>query len=262
VSLIYLVVTTGDRDAESFGDVYFKGAGGAIRSIFSIINMFPYLLYDLYCMSKKKKVREGAYLFWVVNISGIVTAILIVIIRYSIIYYQNIDIFRISELDGGNLTTAWLSIGITSVLGMGAALVLLTGGDKLKSRFVDDFSVTPDMLDEISYKSIMIGFPLLTLGIITGAVWANEAWGTYWSWDPKETWSLITWFIYAAFLHARYTRGWSGKRAAAIAIFGFLAVIFTYLGVNLLLSGLHAYASAGGLGIKDLITVVFILTFF
>jgi cytochrome c-type biogenesis protein CcsB len=139
---------------------------------------------------------------------------------------------------------------------------LLTGGDRLKGRFLDDFKTTPEMLDEISYKSIMIGFPLLTLGIITGAVWANEAWGTYWGWDPKETWSLITWFIYAAYLHARYTRGWSGKRAASISIFGFLAVIFTYLGVNLLLSGLHAYASAGGVGIKDLSQVVFILTFF
>ncbi len=105
-------------------------------------------------------------------------------------------------------------------------------------------SLFPDlkMLDEVNYKSIAVGFPLLSLGIITGAAWANYAWGTYWSWDPKETWSLITWFIYAAYLHARLTRGWQGKRAAILSIIGFGAVVFTYVGVNYLLSGLHSYA--------------------
>jgi len=97
------------------------------------------------------------------------------------------------------------------------------------------------LLDDINYKSIMVGFPLLTLGIVTGAAWANYAWGTYWSWDPKETWSLIVWFVYAAFLHARLTRGWVGRRAAWLSITGFAATIFCYLGVNLLLSGLHSY---------------------
>ncbi|PLX80151.1 MAG: c-type cytochrome biogenesis protein CcsB [Desulfuromonas sp.] len=97
------------------------------------------------------------------------------------------------------------------------------------------------ILDDINYKAIMVGFPMLTLGIITGAAWANYAWGTYWSWDPKETWSLIVWFIYAAFLHARFTRGWVGRRAAWLSILGFAATIFCYLGVNLVLSGLHSY---------------------
>lgn len=97
------------------------------------------------------------------------------------------------------------------------------------------------ILDDINYKAIMIGFPLLSLGIITGAAWANYAWGTYWSWDPKETWSLIVWFIYAAFLHARFTRGWVGRKAAWLSIVGFAATIFCYLGVNLILSGLHSY---------------------
>jgi cytochrome c-type biogenesis protein CcsB len=100
------------------------------------------------------------------------------------------------------------------------------------------------VLDDLNYRAIMIGFPLLTLGIITGAAWANYAWGTYWSWDPKETWSLIVWFIYAAFLHARFTRGWVGKRAAWLSIIGFAATIFCYLGVNLFLSGLHSYGSS------------------
>jgi len=97
------------------------------------------------------------------------------------------------------------------------------------------------VLDDLNYRAIMVGFPLLTLGIITGAAWANYAWGTYWSWDPKETWSLIVWFVYAAFLHARFTRGWVGKKAAWLSIIGFGATIFCYLGVNLFLSGLHSY---------------------
>lgn len=97
-------------------------------------------------------------------------------------------------------------------------------------------------LDEMSYRAIAWGFPFLGVGIVSGAVWANYAWGTYWSWDPKETWSLITWFIYAAYLHARVTRGWRGKRAAYISIVGFAAVIFLYWGVSFILPGLHAYA--------------------
>ena len=101
------------------------------------------------------------------------------------------------------------------------------------------------VLDDLNYRSIMIGFPLLTLGIITGAAWANYAWGTYWSWDPKETWSLIVWFVYAAFLHARITKGWVGKRAAWLSVIGFAATIFCYLGVNLFLSGLHSYGGGG-----------------
>ncbi len=96
-------------------------------------------------------------------------------------------------------------------------------------------------LDSIIYKMIVFGFLWLTVGIITGAVWANSAWGTYWSWDPKETWSLITWFIYALALHARFTRGWDGTRMAWSALVGFVSVVFTYYGVNFILSGLHSY---------------------
>jgi cytochrome c-type biogenesis protein CcsB len=98
----------------------------------------------------------------------------------------------------------------------------------------------PDILDEIVYRAVLIGFPLLTVGIITGAAWADYAWGSYWSWDPKETWSLITWLVYSAFLHARLARGWTGRRMAMLSILGFGAVLFTYFGVNYL-PGLHSY---------------------
>jgi ABC-type transport system involved in cytochrome c biogenesis permease subunit len=101
-----------------------------------------------------------------------------------------------------------------------------------------------DAFDDATARTISFGFLFLTVGIIAGAVWANSAWGTYWSWDPKETWSLITWLIYAVFLHCRFLRGWKGKRAAWISVLGFASVIFTYFGVNYLLSGLHSYANA------------------
>ncbi len=96
------------------------------------------------------------------------------------------------------------------------------------------------VLDELTYQLVIFGFLLITLGLITGAVWAEQAWGRYWGWDPKETWSLITWFIYATLLHARLMRGWEGKRLAYISVLGFAAVLFTYFGVNLL-PGLHSY---------------------
>jgi cytochrome c-type biogenesis protein CcsB len=108
-------------------------------------------------------------------------------------------------------------------------------GSGLLSRFPDT-----NALDELTYQLVMFGFLFLTAGIITGAVWANSAWGRYWGWDPKETWSLITWFVYATLLHARTMRGWHGRRIAFLSIGGFFAVLFTYFGVNLL-PGLHSY---------------------
>ena len=98
-----------------------------------------------------------------------------------------------------------------------------------------------DTLDNISYRVIGLGFPLLTIGIIAGGVWANEAWGSYWSWDPKETWAFITWLVYAAYLHSRITRGWQGRKPAILASVGFAVVWVCYLGVNLLGQGLHSY---------------------
>jgi len=99
-----------------------------------------------------------------------------------------------------------------------------------------------ETLDRITYKTICIAFPLLTLMIAAGAYWANRTWGSYWSWDPKETWAAITWLVYAGYLHMRITRGWRGRRAAYFAILGFAVVMFTFFGVTYLLPGMHAYA--------------------
>ena len=99
-------------------------------------------------------------------------------------------------------------------------------------------------IDDLVYQTVLVGFLLLTVGIATGSIWAHSAWGTYWSWDPKETWSLITWLVYATLLHARMMKGWHGKRIAWFSIIGFACVLFTYFGVNFILSGLHSYGSA------------------
>ena len=98
-------------------------------------------------------------------------------------------------------------------------------------------------LERVIYKTILLGVPFLTLGIVTGAIWANRAWGRYWGWDPKETWSLITWFIYTIYLHSRYLKGWKGRKTAWLSIAGFLFVLFTYFGVNYILAGLHSYSN-------------------
>lgn len=148
------------------------------------------------------------------------------------------------------LQSYWLEIHvITCFLGYAAFTVAFVGSimylvkeylSKKPSGFYQNLP-TQDLLDELSYRMIAIGVVFLTLGIITGAIWANYAWGTYWSWDPKETWALITWLIYAVYLHARITIGWRNKKAAWLAIIGWIAVIFTYLGVNFLMVGLHSY---------------------
>jgi ABC-type transport system involved in cytochrome c biogenesis permease subunit len=125
--------------------------------------------------------------------------------------------------------------------------VILAGGlffgiFKLRGENIVKNMPAAEVLDDLNYKLVSVCFPGFTLMLILGAVWANESWGTYWSWDPKETWGLITWIAYAGFLHTRFTHGWKGRRSAYFAIIGFLFMLFTYLGVSYLLPGLHSYA--------------------
>ena len=101
---------------------------------------------------------------------------------------------------------------------------------------------TASALDRIAYRVYAFAFPIWTFAVIAGAIWAQEAWGRYWGWDPKETWSFITWVIFAGYLHARATSGWKGRRAAVIAMVGFVALLITYYAVNLWIVGLHSYA--------------------
>jgi cytochrome c-type biogenesis protein CcsB len=111
---------------------------------------------------------------------------------------------------------------------------------KVMSKATD--SLDPELVDEITYRSISIGFPVFTLGaMIFAMIWAEKAWGRFWGWDPKEVWALITWLFYAAYLHLRLSKGWQGARSAWLAVVGFIVVIFTLIGVNLLIAGLHSY---------------------
>ena len=145
-----------------------------------------------------------------------------------------------------HVMTCFIGYGAFAVAGGLGIMYLLK--KSAENKKLSDKSLTGNLpplrvIDDLTHKTIVFGFMWLSAGIITGAVWANEAWGTYWSWDPKETWSIITWFVYALTLHARFTRGWNGSRIAWLAILGFVSVFFTYFGVNFLLSGLHSYGS-------------------
>ena len=121
------------------------------------------------------------------------------------------------------------------------------GGFKTSNTYSINNIIAPvnfthsEELDTLSYRSILVGFVLLTLGLISGAVWANEAWGSWWSWDPKETWAFISWLFYASYLHMRISKGWQGRRPAILATTGFFVVLLCYIGVNFLGIGLHSY---------------------
>jgi len=133
----------------------------------------------------------------------------------------------------------WLHVSVTLLGEAFFAVAFIAGLLYLRA----DTDEKKQKMDSVSYRAVAVGFPLFTLGgLVFGMVWAYRAWGTYWSWDPKEVWSLITWFVFALYLHTRIVMGWKGKRSALIVIIGFLAALFTYFGVNYLLSGLHSYA--------------------
>jgi cytochrome c-type biogenesis protein CcsB len=198
----------------------------------------------MYLITTTEK-KDWTYIFWTVTMGAFMTVLLAMGIDFAK--------FKIIGSAAGSfksylLKATFLNPSTPAVIFSYAAaavlIFLVWQYGYVFKRIIATFDLSPDQLDEITYKSIAIGFPIFTLGgLIFGAIWADQAWGVYWSWDPKETWSLITWFVYAFFLHARLLRGWKGKKISVVAVVGFFAVIFTYLGVNLLLSGLHAYGS-------------------
>ena len=144
-----------------------------------------------------------------------------------------------------HVVTCFIGYGAFAIAGaLGLMYLLKKRGTQQGEQRENGLLPSLTSIDELIYKTLIFGFLWLSAGIITGAIWANEAWGTYWSWDPKETWSIITWFLYALTLHARFTRGWSGTRIAWLSIVGFVAVLFTYFGVNFFLSGLHSYGAS------------------
>jgi cytochrome c-type biogenesis protein CcsB len=153
-------------------------------------------------------------------------------------YADGIGVYRFCELCTAR------SIAVGGPIGARFALELVGHACQPDSGFLELQSLeisTNEQLDSLSYRTITVGFLMLTVGIISGAVWANEAWGSYWSWDPKETWALICWLVYAAYLHTRLSRGWQGRRPALVAVVGLIVIAVCYIGVNLLGIGLHSY---------------------
>lgn len=148
-----------------------------------------------------------------------------------------IPALQANQIMGFHVGTMLAAYSALSVSFGAAVLYLVQGGKRRFARLPSG-----PLLDEIAYKSVLVGFPVLALGVALGAWWANSAWGRYWGWDPKETSVLVTWLIYAGYLHARGLRGWRGARSAWILIVGYAAVMFTYFAVNLWIAGLHSYA--------------------
>lgn len=138
---------------------------------------------------------------------------------------------------GAHVATMMLSYAMLAVSFGAAVLFLIQNGERRFARLP-----AGDTLEEIGNRAVLIGFPMLTLGIALGAYWAQDAWGRYWGWDPKETSAAVTWLIYAGYLHARNLRGWKGRGSAWVLVVGFAAVLFTYFAVNLWVSGLHSYS--------------------
>ncbi|MDA8077911.1 MAG: c-type cytochrome biogenesis protein CcsB [Nitrospiraceae bacterium] len=200
----------------------------------------------MYLIVKTEKRNEPAYIFWTAA-----AGIFIIVLAAMGLDYMT---FKLSVKNQEELIKSYLFratfrneagfIAVVSYAIAAAFMYLVWRYGMVLKKIISGFDLSTETLDDITYKSIAMGFPIFTLGgLIFGAIWADQAWGKYWSWDPKETWSLITWFFYAFYLHSRLMRGWKGKKVAMVAVLGFVAVIFTYLGVNLLLSGLHSYGA-------------------
>lgn len=188
--------------------------------------------------------RKGAaYIFWTVTL-GVFMSILIAMGIDFLAFKVNgsPETFLQSYLFKASYRSASGGLVAFSYLATAVFVFVIWQFGYIFKRIITSFSLSEDILEDLTYKSIAVGFPVFTIGgLVFGAIWADQAWGKYWSWDPKETWSLITWFVYAFFLHARFIRGWKGHKIAMVAVIGFVCTIFTYLGVNLLLSGLHSY---------------------
>jgi len=169
-------------------------------------------------------------------------------VTFLIIGYAAMQSREVHELMPA-LRSSWLGLHVsTAIIAYGAfgvsfavGLIFLMRDRFTKNGFMDSHIPSKEVLDMIGYRSVALGLLFLSFTIITGAIWAENAWGSYWSWDPKETWSLITWIVYMIYLHLRIRSGWKGRSAAVFAVIGFICVIFTYIGVNTLIPGIHSY---------------------
>ena len=251
------------REFLSRGAFWLTAAGFAVQSLFLIVrgvmaghhpvsNLFESLTFFAWTIVLAYFVLQ--YRFRVKVLGALVLPLAVILMTLPVVlgrvprFQVDTEISPLipalqSNWLGIHTTLAFLGYAFFAVAFAGSVLYLVQERQLKKKHLGPLFHRLPslDVLDRLLYRSLTVGFILMTFGIITGAVWAASAWGSYWSWDPKETWSLVTWFIYAALLHARMTIGWRGRKAAWLSILGFAAILFTFLGVNLILGGLHSY---------------------
>ena len=257
VSMVYLLMDTEDRGASfrlfsAMGVVIvlavigniMAGQGNRMKTAFWMGLGVLILAWFIHLIVAGAKNRSQVYLFWSLCVTMAIGILLAMGIDFIyLVTFKHLaegESFKKHMFEATFLNSSPIIMAISWAAVLALFWVIWSQGMRLRN-LLKQYMPSQAQLDDVTYRMIAIGWPLLTGGIITGAVWANSAWGTYWSWDPKETWSLITWFVYAIYLHSRYVRGWKGTQMAVISSVGFLAVIFTYLGVNLVLSGLHSY---------------------
>ena len=175
-------------------------------------------------------------------IGAVVQPLVLVLLLMAILFFPSRIEPLVPALQSQGIMAAHVGFMVVSygvlTISFAAAALRLAQGDAIR------FPRLPRVqaLDNVAHASVVVGFPLLTLGVALGAYWANSAWGRYWGWDPKETASLVTWLVYGAYLHMHGQRSWRGTRAATVLLIGYTAILFTYFGVNLWISGLHSYA--------------------
>ncbi|MBE9543170.1 MAG: c-type cytochrome biogenesis protein CcsB [Proteobacteria bacterium] len=233
-----IIITTGIVHTIYLVGRYFQAGHTPLTSHHEAISFFAWsLTWAFISFRWRYRIKNfGAF------VSPIVTALMFIAV------FSSHEIFELPPA----LQSLWLPVhasialaanGFLALAFSGGIMYLIQERELKKKRFGFFYTRLPSLeaLDTLNHHSLTIGFSLLTLGIITGSFWAKQAWGTYWHWDPKETWSLITWFFYAALIHQRFAVGWRGRRAAIMSIIGFSAVLFTMWGVTFLLGGIHSY---------------------
>ena len=184
------------------------------------------------------QLQQAAPLVPALRSSWLVMHVSVIMVSYAALLVGSLLSAAVLVTDRGrNLELRSSSIGSGGYRQAQLAVESGPGGLNLASASLS----LSEQLDSLSYRTITVGFLLLSIGIVSGAVWANEAWGSWWSWDPKETWALICWLVYAAYLHTRLSRGWQGRRPALVAVAGLVVICVCYIGVNLLGIGLHSY---------------------
>ncbi len=258
VSVLYLLVDTEDRGP--IGNLYAAlGVIAAVAALGYVLSGMGakvafwmgvgvlLLAWFTYLVVAGARNRSQVYLFWSFCIALVGGMLLFMGLDYVLFLGRHLpaeETFKKHMFESTFLSSSRVVVVLCWAGVLGIFSLVWSQGLKLRA-LLRQILPSPEHLDDLTYRMIAIGWLLFGVGgLAMGAIWANSAWGTYWSWDPKETWSLITWFVYSLYLHARFVRGWKGTQMAVISAVGFMAVIFTYLGVNLVLSGLHSY---GGL---------------